>query len=236
MRRINCVIVEDEVPSQKVLIDYIGRLPHLEISGIFSNPLEAIELIQSQNIDLLFLDISLPQMTGIDFLKSFKMMPKVIITSGSGDYALESYEFEVLDYLLKPFSFNRFVSAVSRFPRLSEGHQNEHSASSGENFIFVKDGKNHIKMITRDILYIGAEKDYSKIVIGDRSHLILKPMSQWESDLSNQLFSRIHKSYIVNLVHIDRINKNHIMIGDKRIPIGRNYKIGFQKAVQKYNL
>ncbi len=235
MKEISCLVIEDEVPSQKIISDYIGRLPFLKLQGIYANPLQAIESLSDDDIDLVFLDIALPQMSGIDFLKSFKMRPRVIMTTGSDEFALESYEYEVLDYLLKPFSFERFLKAISRLSGVATLKSREQTTDNEVgHFLLVKDGKDYIKIISEDIRYIKAEKDYTKVICANESHLILKTMSQWESDLQGQPFIRIHRSYIINAKRLDRVGSARVKVDSESLPIGRNYRVSFKKALEKF--
>lgn len=236
------MVVEDEPPAQKVLKKYIGDLSNLHLIKVCNNALDAIEELRKHQIHILFLDIQLPKLTGVKFLKSLKDPPQTIFTTAYSEYALEGFELDAVDYLLKPFSFERFLRAVNkaidrieRQPRLIKNEKKSDSElnDSESDFVFFKSDKKIYRIDLEELLYIQAVKDYVKIVTKNGSHLILQTLKHWERILPGQIFQRAHKSFIVNLKKIDNINGNIIKLGDKEIPIGRHYREDLLKEIEK---
>lgn len=225
----NCIIIEDQLPAQRILKKFIADIGTLKLVATFSDALGAMEFLQSTSVDLLFLDIHLPKLSGIDFLKTVSNPPRVILTTAFPDYALEGYELDVVDYLLKPFSFQRFVKAVSKVAR-----RNTQPQPTPVREIFLKSGYEHIRIDIQDILYIKSDADYTEIHLKDKKHLSSEPLKYWEDKLDSQQFIRIHKSYIVNLSWIEKIGGNlaHLSQGTT-LPIGRAYKTAFTDKFMK---
>ncbi|MEP3388782.1 MAG: LytTR family DNA-binding domain-containing protein [Reichenbachiella sp.] len=223
----NCIIIEDQLPAQRILKRYIEDIGTLNLVGTFSNALQALDTINSQKIDLLFLDIHLPKLSGIDFLKTLPNSPYVILTTAFSDYALESYEFNVVDYLLKPFSFERFVKAVSKVTTLTNAATPAKSEEKHNLDLFIKSGYEHIRISLTDIFYIKSDADYTEIHLSDKKHLSSETLKNWEEKLGNQRFLRVHKSFLVNTDKIAKLVGNQIHLNDNTtIPIGRAYKEG----------
>ncbi len=229
----NCIIVEDQLPAQRILKKYIEDMGTLTLKGTFSDALQAMEFLKSESVDLLFLDIHLPKISGIDFLKTMPHPPQVIFTTAFPDYALEGYELDVVDYLLKPFSFQRFVKAVSKVPLKGQPAQpaaTHASAQPKEQEIFIKSGYEHIRIAIHDIVYIKSDADYTEIHLQEKKYLSSEPLRFWEEKLDSQQFVRIHKSYIINASKIEKIMGNQVYLGEKTtLPVGRAYKDGFRK-------
>jgi DNA-binding LytR/AlgR family response regulator len=218
----NCIIIEDQLPAQRLLKKYITDFDSLKLVASFTDALDAIEVLKSKKIDLIFLDIHLPKLSGIEFLKTIPDPPAIILTTAFQEYALESYEYNVVDYLLKPFSFQRFVKAISKVSIASE--------NSSVNELFIKSGHEHIRIIAEDITYIVADSDYSEIHLENKKIISAEPLRHWEKELSNKKFYRIHKSYIINTNKIIKISGNEVfMENDVRVPIGRTFKGEFLK-------
>jgi len=232
-----CLIVEDELPAQRVLQKYIGDVPSLNLVKSCNNALDAIELLNSTHIDILFLDIQLPKLTGIKFLKSLKKPPQTIFTTAYSEYAVEGFELEAIDYLLKPFSFERFLKSVNKaIDRIESSHEASTPSEivvNDEEFVFFKSDKKIYRIDLNDLLYVEALKDYVKIVTTHGTKLVLQTLKHWQKILPSKLFQRAHKSYIVNLKQIDNINGNIISIRDKEIPIGRHYREDLLKEIEK---
>lgn len=227
-----CIIIEDQPPAQRILKKYITDIGSLELKATFPDALKAMEFLKSEAVDLAFLDIHLPKISGIDFLKMVSNPPHVILTTAFSNYALESYEFDVVDYLLKPFSFQRFVKAVNKVPSKMTT-QIEHTTSP-KTFIFIKSGYEHIKISTTDILYIKSDADYTEIHLSNKKHLSSEPLRYWLETLNKQIFVRVHKSFIINSLRIEKIAGNQVyLIGENRIPIGRAYKEDFIRRFLK---
>ena len=184
----NCIFVEDQPPAQRILIKYIMDIGTLVLKGTFSNAIDATAFLKTESVDLVFLDIHLPKISGIDFLKMQQNQPHFILTTAFADYALESYEFSVVDYLLKPFSFQRFVKAVSKVPI------NNTSITPQRKDIFIKSGYELIKIIIDDILFIKSDADYTEIITNEKKYLSNESLRHWVATLDNQQFVRIHKS------------------------------------------
>ncbi|WP_422360553.1 LytR/AlgR family response regulator transcription factor [Reichenbachiella sp.] len=220
----NCIIIEDQLPAQRILKRYIEDIGTLNLVGTYSNALQALDTINSQKVDLLFLDIHLPKLSGIDFLKTLSNSPHVILTTAFSDYALESYEFNVVDYLLKPFSFERFVKAVSKVSALKNTIQTKEAPVQD---IFIKSGYEHIRINLTDIYFIKSDADYTEIHLTQKKHLSSETLKNWEEKLAQHKFLRVHKSYLVNTSKITKLMGNQIYLDDQKIiPIGRAYKEG----------
>ena len=219
---INCIVIDDEPLARSLLEGYIKEVPFLEYKGSFKNAILANDFLLENQVDLLFLDIQMPMLTGIDFLKSIKDPPKVIITTAYRNYAVESYEFRVLDYLLKPITFSRFFKAVSPLQQSISNDTIKTSISKA--FIFVQSNKKHIKLFLDEITYAESMKDYLKIHTTSQSVLIKERISAFVEQLPSEQFIRVHRSYIVNLDHVTAYTQQDVEIGEIEIPIGGNYK------------
>jgi DNA-binding LytR/AlgR family response regulator len=226
-----CIIIEDQPPAQRILQKYIKDIGSLELKATFSNALEAISFLQSNNIDLIFLDIHLPKISGLDFLKTLKQSPQVILTTAFSDYALESYEFNVVDYLLKPFSFQRFVQAVTKSNGLvTTSVTPKATKTATKTEFFIKSGYDIFKVYAQDILFIKSDADYSEIVTPTKTYLSTDSLKSWLLKLSVE-FCQVHKSYIVNTTHLQKISSNQIYLSEQHVvPIGRAYKEHFTKT------
>ncbi len=222
----NCIIIEDQLPAQRILKKYIENIRTLNLVATFSDALQAMQLLNNQSIDLIFLDIHLPKLSGIDFLKSIPHPPKIILTTAFPDYALESYELDVVDYLLKPFSFQRFIKAVNKLSD-KDGTTNfplaDYEPTHFE--IFIKSGYEHIRIDIRQITHINADSDYTDVHLKNKKYISSEPLKYWENMLALFNFIRVHKSFIVNLDHVKKIVGNQIyMTSNIKVPIGRTYK------------
>lgn len=239
---IRALIVDDEPLAQDVLETYISRIPELELVAKCNNALEANEKLKSEKIDLMFLDIQMPQLTGTDFLKTLANPPIVIFTTAYPNYALEGFELDALDYLLKPISFERFMKAVNK---ASEQHELLTQAGTGtpapgnkeEEFIFVKADKKLVKINFNEVLYIEGLKDYVIIRLEKNRVITLQTMKSLEEKLPASTFKRIHRSYIVNITRIDAIVGNMVEVQEKgaakHLPIGKNYREELLNLVNK---
>ncbi|MFH6602569.1 LytR/AlgR family response regulator transcription factor [Maribacter algicola] len=234
---IRCIIIEDQPPAQRVLKRFISEIGNIDLKGTFSDALRAMDFLKTEPIDLIFLDIHLPKISGIDFLKTLKHKPNIILTTAFSDYALESYDYDVVDYLLKPFSFERFVQAISKIPqptRQATRHEGEIKTRPTPDVLFIKSGYELIKIEISNINYIRSDSDYTEIVTDERKYLSQEPLRHWTEYLDDNQFVRIHKSYIVNTTKIEKIVGNQIRLDKKTtLPIGRAFKEGFMKHVIK---
>lgn len=231
----HCIIIEDQPPAQRVLKKFIADMGQMELLGTFTDALQALEFLKANRVDLIFLDIHLPKISGIDFLKTLQTRPHVILTTAFPEYALESYEYDVVDYLLKPFSFERFVQAVAKVQ--TDRKQGAPSTVGKEGMpssgvVFIKSGYELIKVTVSDILFIRSDADYTEVFTPERKYLSQEPLRYWEEHLDGTVFMRIHKSYILNISKIEKIIGNQVRL-DKHVslPIGRAYKEAFMKQV-----
>ena len=221
---IRCIIVEDEILAQQVIQSHLQHTNQLELVGICSNVMQAKELLDTKEVDLIFLDIQLPGMTGLHFLRSFPESPLVILTTAYAEFALESYEFNVIDYLLKPISLERFMRAIDK---ISNGRLLTLAARKNESsyeHIFIRSGTKYFKVNFAEIIYIESMKDYLKIHTREHKLITHQTMSDIEKILPGKLFLRVHKSFIVAIEHINSIYGNTIELAGTVIPIGNNYK------------
>jgi DNA-binding LytR/AlgR family response regulator len=223
-----CIIVEDQPPAQRILKKYIEDIGSLTLLGTFGDPIQAMDFLQEETVDLMFLDINLPKLSGISLLKSLTRKPQVIFTTAYSEYALDGYELDVADYLLKPFSFERFVKAVGKVRRSQPSIPNAESPLRKEHFIKI--GHEHIKIAFEDIIYLAADGDYCEIWLAGKKYLSSEPMKKWIELLAQEDFYRIHKSYVVNTNQINKISGNQVhLTGSAILPIGRAYREEFMQ-------
>ncbi|WP_346983433.1 LytTR family DNA-binding domain-containing protein [Chryseobacterium sp. POE27] len=227
MKTIKCIIVDDEPLAISLLENYIQEIPFLELVSSNENPIEALEYIQNNEADLVFLDIQMPELTGINFMKILGDKMKYILTTAYSEYALEGYEHNIVDYLLKPISLERFrKSAVKAQERFSLGKQEQ-------NHFFVKSSGRQHRIIFDDILYIESIRDYVNIKTADEEFIVLDTLKSLEQQLPESSFVRIHKSFIVNLNQIKNIGTKKIIINPEyEIPIGENYRMNFLTRIK----
>ena len=223
-----CIIIEDQPPAQRVLKKYIEDIGSLELLATFSNAVDAMAFLNKNKVELIFLDIHLPKMSGIEFLKSVAPDSSVIFTTAFSEYALESYEFNVVDYLLKPFSFPRFIKAISKVSPIIKKVETDPSSTSSEDSIFIKSGHEYIRVNTTEVLYIKSEADYTEVFTLQKKYLSANSIRSWLEKLDDSKFCQIHKSYIVNGDQVMKVSGNMITLKNQNtIPIGRFYKKDF---------
>ena len=227
---IKCLIIEDEEPAQEVLKTYIGDFPVLYLEDCVNNAIDAMDILRSKKIDLIFLDIHLPKLSGLNFLRTLPHPPKTIITSAYQQYALDGYELDVVDYLLKPFSFERFIKAVNKVQGSSISQSSE--SDQKQDFIIVKNGKAFNKVPMSQINYLMSDGDLVKIFTEEETHMEFQSLRSYEKILSSE-FLRVHKSYIINVSKLKSIDGNRLILGDQVIPIGRQYK---KELLSKLNI
>ncbi|MEZ5024144.1 MAG: LytTR family DNA-binding domain-containing protein [Chitinophagales bacterium] len=219
----NCIVIEDQPPAQRILKKYIVEVDTLSLQGVFTDAISAMNILKEGHIDLIFLDIHLPKLSGIEFLKSLPTSAHVILTTAFPDYALESYELNVVDYLLKPFSFQRFVTAVSKV--LVQNATDRNLASNSKKEIFVKSGYDIVKVDVAKIIIIKSDSDYTSLVLVDNEYLSSESLKYWEEEFQENVFVRVHKSYIVNIDMLLKISGNRIILKyGLEVPIGRAFK------------
>jgi DNA-binding LytR/AlgR family response regulator len=240
---IQTIIVDDEPLALDVLETYIEKIPDLKLVKRCTNALEAREALQNHQIDLMFLDIQMPQITGIDFLKTLSDPPLVIFTTAYPNFALEGFELDALDYLLKPISFDRFLKAVNRATEQVNLHKASHGhgdTPEGEDFFFVKADKKLVKVNYSEIVYIEGLKDYVIIRLEQTRVITLQTMKSLEDKLPASKFKRIHRSFIVNIDKIHAIIGNMVEVLEKgqpkHLPIGKNYRDELQELIDKSRL
>lgn len=243
---IRCLVVDDEPLALNILEDYISKIPFLELVKATTNPIEALTLVQDGNIDLVFLDVQMPELTGIQFLKIANGKTKVILTTAYPQYALEGYELDVVDYLLKPIAFDRFYKAAQKAQGILRPvagqhvepaqHVQQQQQDFMSDFIFVKSEHKIQKVYLHQILFIEGLKDYISIFTTNERIITLQNMKKMEDTLPEKHFVRVHKSYIVALNKIDSIERSRIRIGDKIIPVGDTYRDDFFKIVDGKNV
>jgi DNA-binding LytR/AlgR family response regulator len=244
---IRCLVVDDEPLALHILEDYISKVPFLELVKATTNPIEALTLVQEGNIDLVFLDVQMPELTGIQFLKIANGKTKVILTTAYSQYALEGYELDVVDYLLKPIAFDRFFKSAQKaqgviqpnvkqivVEPIQQVQQQQQDFLS--DFIFVKSEYKIQKVYLHQILFIEGLKDYISIFTSAERIITLQNMKKMEDTLPEKHFVRVHKSYIVALNKIDSIERSRIFIGDKIIPVGDTYRDNFFKIIEGKNI
>jgi DNA-binding LytR/AlgR family response regulator len=241
---INVIIVDDEPLAQDVLETHIARIPELNLVQKCSNALEANDALRSHQIDLMFLDIQMPQLTGIDFLRTLSNPPLVIFTTAYPNYAVEGFELDALDYLLKPISLERFIKAtnkaIDQIDLKKGGNPQSEPVKDGVDYIFVKADKKLIKVNYSDIVYIEGLKDYVIIRMDSSRVITLQTMKSLEEKLPSNLFKRIHRSYIVGVDKINAIVGNMVEITEKgqpkHLPIGKNYREELLNIINKNKL
>ncbi len=237
MSKIKCLIVDDEPPAIRLLENYVGKVSFLTHVNSTTSPLEALALLNQEEIDLVFLDIQMPELTGLQLSKIIKDQTKVIFTTAYPQFALESYELSAVDYLLKPFEFERFYEAILKVKKEQEAGQPEQNKAS-DTFFFVKtDGKNNFeKVMLNEICYIEGLKNYVAIHLKDRQIITYNTLKHIESLLSNISFVKVHKSYIVSLQHIDKTDSLSVFVNGKSLPIGDTYKQDFFEKIKERKL
>jgi len=231
---INCLIVDDEPLARDIMRNFCSHLPDLHIVGDCGNALEAKRLLNQQQVELLFLDINLPVLDGVAFIKTLKHVPQVIFTTAYKDYAVNAFDLDACDYLVKPFSLERFIVAVDKAAaRLNQSSivDTEKIVTQNNEYFFIKvDGKIYNCKYS-DVLFAEAKGNFTRVVTGTGSFLTAVPFSQFEAQLPRQLFVRVHRSYIVNKSIIDRIEGNTIYISKYEIPISSHYKMSFLRGL-----
>ena len=213
MKLLRSVIIEDQAPARRLIETFLQRAAYTPALATFTDPVEAIAFLQTNEVDVVFLDIHLPKMSGLDLLRQLINPPQVIITTAFQDYALVGYELQVVDYLLKPFSFDRFRQAVERI-KVTEPVA-----------IFIKSGHAHLQVKLVDIVYINSDADYTEINTTLAKHLSSETLLHWEQTLPSNSFIRIHRSYLINLSYVDRKYASRVVLKTgKVLPVGRTYQ------------
>ncbi|RLD57529.1 MAG: DNA-binding response regulator [Bacteroidetes bacterium] len=233
--RIKCLIIEDEPIAREVLRDYIGKLDDFKIAGEFENALEALSFMKQNRVDLIFLDINMPQLSGIEFLRSLSHPPKTIITTAHRKYALEGFDLQVLDYLLKPYSFERFFQAIEKYYETLAYPVTLHnidSPISSTAYLYLKDNRKTYKVYLSDISLIESKGEYVQVRSGKKVVMTRSSLTAIEQLLPNDQFIRTHNSFIVSIDHISAFTASTIEVGETEIPISRKYKNMVMKSLK----
>lgn len=228
-----CIIIEDQAPAQRILQKYISDTESLKLEMTFCDALEAKTFLRDHPVDLIFLDINLPRFSGMDFLRSEQSHPLTILTTAYSEFALESYQFNVIDYLLKPFSFERFSQAIDKVTAMTwsikqMGHVHELPT---DQYVYIKSSHDLVKVNRDDIVFIKSDSDYTEVVTVSNKYLTSAPLKDWMAKLDED-FNQVHKSYIINTGYLKKISHNKIYLtSDQVIPMGRAFKKHFMEKV-----
>lgn len=239
-----CIALDDEPLALNVIRDYCSKVSYLNLAGTFTSAVEASKELTGRQVDLIFLDIQMPHITGIEFIKTLSNPPITIFTTAYSEHALEGFELDAIDYLVKPIPFDRFLKAVNKAYEIyslrnlgniaSEGEQSDNDRKAS--YMLVKVEYSTVKVNFGDIIYIEGVKDYVKIVTLKKTLLTKSTMKHIEEKLPADEFVRVHKSYLVSLTKIEKIENNRIIFGEKYIPVGEYYKDGFYKRLERFRL
>lgn len=231
-----CLIVDDEPLARELIRGHVEKLENFEVVAECSDAMKALNVLREKQVDLIFMDIQMPQITGIEFLKTLKHPPKVIITTAYREFALEGFELDVVDYLIKPITFERFLKSVNKYYQGSQEDVhvipgNSAEKAMDESFIYVKENKKVVKVYLSEIKYIEGLSEYVQVYTDKRKIITKTSMAQMEEKLPGESFLRIHKSFIVSLSKIEAFTANTIEIQGKELPIGRSFKNGVLSAL-----
>ncbi len=215
-----CIIIEDELPAQNIIKNYIRKIPDLELVNTFQTAISANTFLKDNTVDTIFLDINLPDISGLDFIKTIKNPPKIIVTTAYPDYAVSSFELDtIVDYLVKPFSFDRFLKATSKV----EKQLNTETPIEKE-IIYINVDKTIHKLYVEDILYLESDRNYVTFFTIDKKLTVIDSLKKWKDTLNAHKFVQIHKSYIINIKQIRKFTGTSLFINNEKLPIGRTYK------------
>lgn len=236
--KLQCLLIDDEPPALKVLANYVSTISGLEIAGQCHNAIEALDVLRQKNVDVIFLDIKMPRIIGTEFLKNLSHPPKVIFVTAYREYAIEGFELDAVDYLVKPVSFERFFKAITKLNRLM-GHETSTAtiseAPTAAAFVYLKVDRDMKKVFVNDIEYIESWKDYVKVFLtGGNSLFVKQSITAMENLLSEHKFMRIHRSYMISLSKISGYNAFSVQLSQAEIPIGRLYKQSVMERLQEY--
>lgn len=234
---IRTIAIDDEPLALQLVSSYIGKTPSLELAGVFDNPIDAREFLEENEVDLIFLDIEMPDLNGIEFTRLLENRPKIVFTTAYEKYALQGFKLEAVDYLLKPFGYEEFLKAVEKVKKLIgyERSAQKEEVSANNEFLFLKSEYKIRRINFNDIVYIEGLKDYIKVHLHnqDKPILSLSSMKSIESKLPESKFMRVHRSYIVNLERIETIDRSRIVFGKVYIPVSEQYKDAFQNFLNQ---
>lgn len=229
----DCLLVDDEPMARDVLRRYIEKVPTLQVTGECSNAIDALLFLQNNHVDLIFLDIRMPELLGTEFVQSLQNPPKIIFTTAFKEYALDGFELDAVDYLLKPVRFERFLRAVNKaFPKKDADQGNgsgDSNRKTGTDFIYLRVDRKLVKILLADVLYIESARDYVKVFTKDKNYITRQTISSIEAMLSGNEFIRIHRSFIISVSKIKSFTNEMVEIGNKELPIGKFYRNSFVK-------
>lgn len=227
-----CIIIEDEIPAQKIIKNFLNKLPDIELEATFNAAIAANSFLKNNQVDLVFLDINLPDISGIDFIRTVKNPPAIIMTTAYSDYAVSSFELDtIVDYLVKPFSFDRFLKAINKAKERIEIPK--HSITEESEILFLNVDKTLHKIVLDDIVFIESDRNYITVVTTKQKLSYIESLKNWKEKLPGSIFIQTHKSYIINRKFVDKISGNEIYVNSNRLPIGRTYK---QELLKKLNI
>jgi len=224
MQKFKCLIIEDEPLAAEVINEYIQQLPHLELVAVCTNAIDGLQVLKTQPVDILLLDINLPRLSGIDFLRSLVKKPAVIFITAHREYALEGYELDIVDYLLKPVAFSRFLMAINKITERNQLPVTTDLQNPAKDHLFVNVSRKRQKISYNDIIYFESKREYVNIVTQQGAYLTKIQLSEVEKQLDTSAFIRIHRSFIVSKAKIKAYNATEVDLAAIQIPIGRNYK------------
>ncbi|MBS1605810.1 MAG: response regulator transcription factor [Bacteroidetes bacterium] len=227
---IRCVVIDDEQPARELILHHLSGLRDFEAVATFDNALDAFNFLQKNPVDLIFLDIRMPRVSGLELIRSLKVCPKVILTTAYREYAVEAFELEVMDYLVKPVTQERFMKAISRY-NYAQAERSDATSSFDTAYIFLRAGKGLTKIYLKDILYIEGLRDFIKVHTAERVFVASERLSYMEDKLPEKQFARVHKSFIVALGKINSLQAEQVIVGTIAIPIGRVFKNEFLRKV-----
>ena len=238
----NCIIIEDEIPAQEIMVSYIEKVAELNLVGIFNSSLKANSILQTKTIDIIFLDINLPAISGINFLKTLKNPPLVIMTTAHTEYAVESFEYdEIIDYLVKPFNFERFLKAINKIEsrqldKLPILHyQSVNEIKKEDKYIFINVDKTLHKISLDDVKYVQSDRNYVTVVTKDLCLSFIDSLKNWNTYLNQSNFLQIHRSFIINLNFIEKLTGNVVYIEKEKLPIGTTFRNDLLKKIKPIN-
>ncbi|MBL7560681.1 response regulator transcription factor [Olleya sp. YSTF-M6] len=216
-----CIIIEDEIPAQNLLKNYISKLPDINLIATFQTATQAHDFFKNQTTDLVFLDINLPDISGLDFIKTIKSPPAIIMTTAYSEYAVSSFELDtIVDYLVKPYSFDRFLKAIQKAAIRSSSFNTQEQ----EDLMFLNVDKTLHKIVFEDVLYLESDRNYITVITKTQKLSYIDSLKNWIQKLPEQDFIQIHKSFIINTKYVDKISGNEVFINTQRLPIGRTFK------------
>lgn len=232
MKKLTCIAIDDEPLALDIIENHVAKVPFLDFKGKYQNPVEAVEKIEKGGIDLVFSDIQMPELTGLELVALLKQQPMIIFTTAYPNFAVESYEYDALDYLVKPIAFSRFLKAVNKAKDSKEISEK----NSSTEYIFVKSEYKTVKIMLDEVLFIESLKDYVMFHFKDRTVSSLLSLTSVEGQLPKDKFSRVHRSFIVALDKIDSLERSLIHVGNKTINVSDSYREVFQARIEEFKL